>query len=129
MVEPGRLHWEPDLIPSWWPQDLGQIHMNNDDLTVPLSAEMGLDSLRESAWATTGTMAAWWARTTFPDAQMDIAGYSFVDEPTQTAWAHAYGEDCDIERRPPHRAGGRTDAALDQRGQGDALELSRPGEP
>jgi hypothetical protein len=96
MVEPGRLHWEPDLIPSWWPQDLGQIHVNNDDLTVPLSAEMGLDSLRDSAWATTGTMAAWWARTTFLDAQMDIAGYSFVDEPAQTAWAHAYGEDCDV---------------------------------
>lgn len=101
MIEPGRLHWEPDLIPSWWPQDLGQIHMNNDDLTVPLSAEMGLDSVRECAWATTGTTAAWWARTAFPDAQMEIAGYSFVDEPVQGAWAHAYGEDCAVS--PEHR--------------------------
>jgi hypothetical protein len=101
LVEPGRLHWEPDLIPSWWPQDLGQIHINNDDLTVPLSAEMGLDSNREGLWATTGTMAAWWARTTFPDAQLDIAGYSFVDDPTQTRWAHASGDDCIVG--PEHR--------------------------
>lgn len=98
LVEPGRLHWEPDLMPSWWPQDLGHIHMNNDDLTVPLSAELGIDSIAECAWATTGTMAAWWARTTFPDAHLELAGYSFLDDPHQTRWAHAFGEDCLISQ-------------------------------
>ena len=49
LVEPGRLHWEPDLIPTWWPRDLGQIHIDNEDLTLPLSAEMGLDSVRGGA--------------------------------------------------------------------------------
>lgn len=94
MVEPGRMHWEPDLIPSWWPEDLGQVHVNNDDLTVPLSAELGLDSNADAMWATTGTMAAWWARTTFAEAELQLTGYSFVEDPVQTQWAHAYGEDC-----------------------------------
>ncbi|MGY1748082.1 hypothetical protein [Modestobacter sp. SYSU DS0511] len=101
MVEPGRLHWEPELVPSWWPVDLGQVHVDNDDLTIPLSAEMGLDSRAEGLWATTGTMAAWWARTTFPDADVLLAGYSFVDDPDQTRWQHASGDDCIVG--PEHR--------------------------
>jgi hypothetical protein len=101
LIEPGRMHWEPDLVPSWWPQDLGQVHLNNEDLTIPLSAEMGLDSRRDSLWATTGTMAAWWARDAFLDADLHLAGYSFVDEPTQNGWAHAFGDDCLLA--PEHR--------------------------
>ena len=101
MVEPGRLHWEPDLVPSWWPVDLGQVHVDNDDLTVPLSEELGLDSRTEGLWSTTGTMAAWWARTTFPEAQVHLTGYSFVDDPDQTRWAHASGDDCIVG--PEHR--------------------------
>lgn len=101
MVEPGRLHWEPDLVPSWWPADLGQVHVDNDDLTVPLSEELGLDSRTEGLWSTTGTMAAWWARTTFPEAQLHLTGYSFVDDPGQTRWAHASGDDCIVG--PEHR--------------------------
>jgi hypothetical protein len=101
MVEPGRLHWEPDLVPSWWPADLGQVHVDNDDLTIPLSEDLGLDSRAEGLWSTTGTMAAWWARTTFPDADLHLAGYSFVDDPHQTRWAHASGDDCIVG--PEHR--------------------------
>ncbi|WP_222049916.1 hypothetical protein [Modestobacter lapidis] len=101
LVEPGRLHWEPDVVPSWWPEDLGHVHVDNDDLTLPLSAELGLDSTREGLWATTGTMAAWWARTTFPDARLELAGYSFVTEPDQTRWQHASGDDCIVG--PEHR--------------------------
>jgi hypothetical protein len=101
MVEPGRLHWEPELVPSWWPADLGHLHVNNDDLTLPLSADLGLDSRSEGLWSTTGTMAAWWARTTFPEARLELAGYSFVDDPEQTRWEHASGDDCIVG--PEHR--------------------------
>ncbi len=101
MVEPGRLHWEPDVVPTWWPADLGHVHVDNDDLTIPLSEELGLDSRSEGLWSTTGTMAAWWARTTFPDAHLHLAGFSFVDDPTQTHWAHASGDDCVVG--PEHR--------------------------
>ncbi|MEX5718181.1 hypothetical protein [Geodermatophilus maliterrae] len=101
MVEPGRLHWEPEQVPSWWPADLGHLHVDNDDLTIPLSEDLGLDSRAEGLWSTTGTMAAWWARTTFPDAHVHLAGYSFVDDPHQTRWAHASGDDCIVG--PEHR--------------------------
>jgi hypothetical protein len=94
LVEPGRLHWEPESVPAWWPADLGHVHVSNDDLTLPLSAELGLPTDREGLWATTGTMAAWWARTTFPDAQLLLTGYSIVDDPHQTRWAHASGDEC-----------------------------------
>ena len=101
MVEPGRLHWEPESVPSWWPADLGHLHVDNDDLTLPLSEDLGLDSRAEGLWSTTGTMAAWWARTTFPDSDLVLAGYSFVDDPGQTRWAHASGDDCIVG--PEHR--------------------------
>jgi hypothetical protein len=110
MVEPGRLHWEPDLVPTWWPQDLGQIHINNDDQTVPLSTELGLDSRAEGLWATTGTMAAWWAHSMFPEADLHLAGYSFVDDPTQTRWDHASGDDCIVG--PEHRIALESDLML-----------------
>jgi hypothetical protein len=101
LVEPGRLHWEPDLVPAWWPRDLGQIHINNEDLTLPLSTELGLDSHSEGLWSTTGTMAAWWGHSMFPAAELQLAGYSFVDDPTQTRWDHASGDDCIVG--PEHR--------------------------
>jgi hypothetical protein len=46
-------------------------------------------------------MAAWWARTTFSDARLELAGYSFVTEPEQTRWRHASGDDCIVG--PEHR--------------------------
>lgn len=101
LVEPGRLHWEREVVPPWWPSDLGQVHMSNDDLTLPLSAELGLDSVADGLWATTGTMAAWWAHDTFPDARLVLTGFSFIDEPDQTRWWHASGDDCIVG--PEHR--------------------------
>jgi hypothetical protein len=101
LVEPGRLHWEPDLVPTWWPADLGQVHIDNEDLTLPLSAELGLDSTTDGLWSTTGTMAAWWAHDMFPGAKLQLAGYSFVADPTQTRWAHASGDECIVG--PEHR--------------------------
>lgn len=110
LVEPGRLHWEPDLVPTWWPQDLGQIHIDNEDLTIPLSIELGVDSNAEGLWGTTGTMAAWWAHTMFPDADLQLAGYSFVEDPTQTRWDHASGDDCIVG--PEHRIALESDLML-----------------
>ena len=101
MVEPGRMHWEPELMPSWWPEDLGHVHLNNESLTIAAGRDLGLDSRTDGLWATTGTMAAWWARTTFPDAELHLTGYSFVTDPGQTRWDHAAGDDCDIS--PEHR--------------------------
>ena len=43
-------------------------------------------------WATTGTVMLWIATRLFPEAQVDAAGFSFVDAPDQTSWNHAYGD-------------------------------------
>lgn len=121
LVEPGRLHWEPEAVPSWWPQDLGQVHVSNDDLTLPLSAELGLPTDREGLWSTTGTMAAWWARRTFPDAQLLLTGYSMVDDPHQTRWSHASGDECIVG--PEHRIA--AEAELLRRWQREGLAVIR----
>lgn len=94
LVEPGRLHWEPEAVPGWWPADLGPLPVSNRDVVLPLSDELGLPSRTEPTWSTTGTLAAWIARTSFPDAQLVLTGFSFIDNPEQTAWEHAAGDSC-----------------------------------
>jgi hypothetical protein len=94
MVEPGRLHWEPARIPGWWPGDLGFLSVPNREVTLPLSAAMGLDSASSAQWATTGTMTAWIAKTLYPDAELHLTGFSFIDNPEQTSWEHATGDPC-----------------------------------
>ncbi|MBK1784356.1 glycosyltransferase family 29 protein [Prauserella cavernicola] len=94
LVEPGRLHWEPDNIPQWWPADLGFVPVSNSEVTLPLSQALDLPTSTEGFWATTGTMAAWIARTAFPDAELVLTGFSFIDDPHQTSWEHAAGDSC-----------------------------------
>ncbi|GAB3503958.1 hypothetical protein FB471_3969 [Amycolatopsis cihanbeyliensis] len=101
LVEPGRLLWEPEDIPPWWPRDLGFVPVSNREVTLPLSEALGLATKEEGAWATTGTMAAWIARTTFPRADLVLSGFSFIDDPDQTHWEHAAGDSCKVG--PEHR--------------------------
>lgn len=101
LVEPGRLHWEPDNIPGWWPEDLGFVPVSNQEITLPLSDALGLPTRQEPLWATTGTMAAWIARITYPKADLVLTGFSFIDDPHQTSWMHAAGDSCVVG--PEHR--------------------------
>ncbi len=98
MVEPGRLHWEPDFRPAWWPEDLGQLPVPNREITLPLSHALGLPSRDESVWATTGLMSAWIARTLFPNADLLLTGFSMIDDRQQTEWQHAWGDSCPVGR-------------------------------
>lgn len=101
MVEPGRLHWEPDFLPRWWPQDLGHLPVPNREITLPLSEALGLPSRDEAVWATTGMMSVWIARTLFPAAELRLAGFSMLAERSQTEWRHAWGDSCPVG--PEHR--------------------------
>lgn len=101
LVEPGRLHWEPEPVPGWWPADLGFVPVPNQQVTLPLSDALGLPTRQEPIWATTGTMAAWIARTTYPDADLVLTGFSFLDDPHQSSWMHAAGDSCIVG--PEHR--------------------------
>lgn len=96
MVEPGRMHSEREETPPWWPPDLGFVSMPNRDLFVPLGNAMGLDVARTGQWATTGTAMAWFVWNAFPDAEIRYAGFSFVENPDQTSWEHAYGDGCAV---------------------------------
>ena len=100
LVEPGRLHWEPEVIPPWWPTDLGFVPVPNREVTVPLAAALGIDLVADPHWATTGTTMAWLARALYPDAELHLTGFSFLDRPGQRSWAHAYGQACAIS--PEH---------------------------
>lgn len=92
MIEPGRMHWENPRMPAFWPKDLGIVTLPNREVIIPLNDAIGLDSRVDGLWATTGTTMLWIAARLFPDATMDVAGLSFVDEPEQTSWHHAFGD-------------------------------------
>jgi hypothetical protein len=92
MVEPGRLHWEVERWPGWWPPDLGHVVLSNREVILPLSAALGLPTRQEPVWATTGVVALWLARTLFPAAHVVAAGFSMIDDPDQRWWPHSYGE-------------------------------------
>ena len=49
----------------------------------------------------TSTTAAWLAVTLFPDADVRLAGFSFVDQPDQTSWQHQWGDSVAVG--PEHR--------------------------
>lgn len=103
MVEPGRLHWEPDMWPMWWPSDLGAIPVPNREITLTLADEVGLPTRTEALWPTTGLMSVWLAMTIFPTASVAIGGLSMADRPDQTSWQHAWGDSCPVG--PEHRIG------------------------
>jgi hypothetical protein len=106
-IEPGRLHWEPDFRPYWWPRDLGQVHIPNYQISLPLVHLLGLDPAQPN-WATTGTTCIYLATELFPEAEVRIAGFSIVHDPEQITFEHAWGES--VRVTPEHRL--RAESAL-----------------
>jgi hypothetical protein len=100
LAEPGRLHWEPEVQPWWWPTDLGLVPLPNHELTVPLGQLLGLPT-ETAVWATTGTLVTYLVLTAFPTAVVDLAGFTLVDAPEQTSFAHSWGDAVVVT--PEHR--------------------------
>ncbi|WP_458041066.1 MULTISPECIES: hypothetical protein [Bacteria] len=92
LVEPGMLLDENPKIPDFWPEDLGALTVPNREVVLPLGSAIGIDPRAEGQWATTGTIMLWIALNLFPELRIDAAGFSFVDEPSQSEWRHAYGD-------------------------------------
>jgi hypothetical protein len=90
LAEPGRLFWEPETLPDWWPADLGFVPISNRSFVLPLSRLLGL-SADEHVWATTGTLVTYLCRELFPDALVRLTGVSIVERPDQTDFEHAWG--------------------------------------
>jgi hypothetical protein len=95
LAEPGRLHWEPEVVPDWWPDDLGFVPIPNRPFVCPLGQLLGLDPA-QAIWSTTGTLAVYLCVLLFPSATIRLTGFSIVDEPDQTTFAHAWGDDVSV---------------------------------
>lgn len=95
LAEPGRLHWEPEVIPTWWPDDLGFVPIPNRPFVQPLGRLLGLDP-EQAIWATTGTLVVYLAVRLFPGVKIRITGFSIIDQPEQTKFAHAWGDDVNV---------------------------------
>lgn len=89
LAEPGRLYWEPETLPDWWPVDLGFVPISNRNFVLPLSRLLGLSD--EHVWATTGTLVTYLCGELFPDALVRLTGVSIIDRPDQTDFEHAWG--------------------------------------
>jgi hypothetical protein len=88
LVEPGRLHWEREDRPDWWP--VHAVSVPNHVFTVELKELMGIPA-DEAAWPTTGTLAAYVFSELFPEAALRLTGTTVAERPEQTEFAHGWG--------------------------------------
>lgn len=98
LVEPMRLHGNPEMWPTSWPADLGLVPVSNRAFTRPLNELLGIPWREERLAPTTGTLATYLAVSLFPDAEITVTGLSYVDAPEQTAWQHQWGDWCPVGR-------------------------------
>lgn len=101
MVEPMRMHGYDEMWPASWPEDLGFVAVPNRAVAQPLNERLGLPWREERLAPTTGLTAAYLAVTLFPDADIVLTGFSFLDNPDQTRWEHQWGDSCKVG--PEHR--------------------------
>ena len=92
LAEPGRLHWEREEMPAWWPADLGVVPISNAEFTRPLNTLLRF-SPKSVTWATTGTLAVWVMHSLFPAARITLTGTSLLDAGAHrvTTLDHAWG--------------------------------------
>ncbi|HEY0816438.1 MAG TPA: hypothetical protein VGE11_24440 [Pseudonocardia sp.] len=88
LAEPGRLHWEREDRPDWWPVEA--VSVPNHVFTVALKELMGIPA-EDPAWPTTGTLAAYVFTELFPEATVRMTGTTVIDRPDQTEFAHGWG--------------------------------------
>lgn len=94
----GRRH--PPVMPSSWPADLGQLPIPNDVIGLPLRRLLVGSEFAGAAVPTTGTLAAYLGYALFPDVRIDLIGFSFLHDRTQTTWRHHYGSEVPVH--PAH---------------------------
>lgn len=96
MVEPMRMHGYEEMWPTSWPADIGLVAVPNRWVAQPLSEVLGIPWREERLAPTTGTTAGYLALVLFPDAEVVLSGFSFVDNPHQTEWNHQWGDSCAV---------------------------------
>lgn len=101
LAEPMRAHGRPEVWPMSWPDDLGFVPIPNGEVLARIGEELGIPWKAERLAPTTGFTAAWLAMTLFPEADVHLAGYSFVEDPSQTRWTYQAGGSSPVG--PEHR--------------------------
>ena len=102
-----RMYGRREVWPASWPSDLGFVAARNDEVAIPLNEELGLPWRAERLAPTTGTTAAWLAVRLFPEADVLLAGLSFVDAPTRSSRDHQWGRLGEGRAGTPDRGRGR----------------------
>ena len=98
MAEPMRMYGNPEEWPTSWPADLGFVSLPNRSVAMPLCERLGVPWRTERIAPTTGLTAAYLAVTLYPDADVVLSGFSFLDDPAQTQWRHQWGDECPVGR-------------------------------
>jgi hypothetical protein len=92
---------DPPLTPANWPDDLAAWPISNRVFGWPLKRLILPEKDGRGAVPTTGTEAAYVLRELFPEAELFLTGYSFLDDPGQTTWKHHWGDECIVH--PTHK--------------------------
>jgi hypothetical protein len=82
---------EPPRWPASWPEDLGAWPLPNRALGLPLKYLLRPSDAGRGLAPTTGTQAAYLAYRLFPDADIVLTGYSFLDDSEQRSWGYHHG--------------------------------------
>jgi hypothetical protein len=90
---------EPPGWPASWPEDLGAWPLPNRALGLPLKYLLRPSDAGLGLAPTTGTLAAYLAYRLFPDADIVLTGYSFLDDSDQRSWGYQHGG---AHRSPVH---------------------------
>jgi hypothetical protein len=97
-------HWTVAEVPGWpsnWPADLGAWPIPNRAIGIPLKYLLSPATGGRGVAPTTGTLAAYLMHRLFPDADIMLTGYSFLDDHAQQDWGYHYEG---LRRSPVHRS-------------------------
>jgi hypothetical protein len=92
---------EPPPTPGNWPDDLAAWPISNRVFGWPLRRLLRPEKDGWGAVPTTGTEAAYVVRELFPEAELFLTGFSFLDNREQTSWKHQWGDECIVH--PAHK--------------------------
>jgi len=90
---------EPPGWPASWPADLGAWPLPNRALGLPLKYLLRPSDAGHGLAPTTGTQSAYLAYRLFPDADIVLTGYSFLDDSGQRTWGYHHAG---AQRSPVH---------------------------
>lgn len=83
-------------FPGSFPDDLGYWPVPGRPLGIPLKRLLRPEENGRGAVPTTGTTAAYLAYVLFPDAELNLTGFSFLHDREQTRWAHHWGTEVPV---------------------------------